>query len=219
MRLLLVEDDAMLGESLWRALGQNGHTVDWLRDGDSAEHALLAERFDLLLLDLGLPKRQGLDVLRRLRERDDATPTIIITARDALSDRVAGLDGGADDYLVKPFALDELEARMRAVARRHAGTHNPLLQCGELSLDPASHEVRYRGQLVTLSAREYQILHALIRRPGAIISRTGFEGRLYGWRDEVDSNAVEVHIHRLRQKLDPRLIRTVRGLGYQLVAE
>ena len=219
MRLLLVEDDAMLGESLWRALAQNGHTVDWLRDGESAERALLAQRFDLLLLDLGLPRRQGLDVLRRLRERDDATPTIVITARDSLAERVAGLDAGADDYLVKPFALDELEARMRAVGRRAAGGHHPLLQCGELSLDPASHEVRYRGQAVALSAREYQVLHALMRRPGAIISRAAFEERLYGWNEEVDSNAVEVHIHRLRHKLDPRLIRTVRGLGYQMVAE
>ena len=205
MRLLLVEDDAMLGESLWRALAQNGHTVDWLRDGESAERALLAQRFDLLLLDLGLPRRQGLDVLRRLRERDDATPTIVITARDSLAERVAG--------------LDELEARMRAVGRRAAGGHHPLLQCGALSLDPASHEVRYRGQAVALSAREYQVLHALMRRPGAIISRAAFEERLYGWNEEVDSNAVEVHIHRLRHKLDPRLIRTVRGLGYQMVAE
>lgn len=219
MRLLLVEDDAMLGDSLWRALAQNGYTVDWLRDGESAERALDTQRFDLLLLDLGLPKRQGLDVLRQLRARGDATPVIVITARDALSERVAGLDGGADDYLVKPFALAELEARIRAVTRRHAGHHNPLLQCGALSLDPASHEVRYRGATVALSAREYQILHALLRRPGAIISRASFEERLYGWGEEVDSNAVEVHIHRLRQKLEPALIRTVRGLGYQLVAE
>ena len=219
MRLLLVEDDSMLGESLRRALTQNGHTVDWLRDGESADGALLAQSFDMLLLDLGLPRRQGLDVLKRLRERNDTTPAIILTARDALADRVAGLDGGADDYLVKPFALDELEARMRAVERRQVGNRAPLLQCGGLSLDPATHEVRHRGQLVSLSAREYQVLHALMRRPGAIISRAAFEERLYGWSEEVDSNAIEVHIHRLRQKLDPALIRTVRGLGYQMVAE
>ena len=219
MRLLLVEDDAMLGESLLRALTQKGHAVDWLRDGESADGALQVQAFDMVLLDLGLPKRQGLDVLQRLRARSNTSPVIILTARDELSDRVAGLDRGADDYLVKPFALDELEARMRAVERRYVGSQGALLRCGGLTLDPASHEVRYQDQVIALSAREYQILHTLLRRPGAIVSRSSLEERIYGWNEEVGSNAVEVHIHRLRQKLNPKLIRTVRGLGYQMVAE
>jgi two-component system response regulator QseB len=219
MRILLVEDDAMVGESLKQALTQSGHAVDWLRDGESANSAVRAQPFDLVLLDLGLPKCSGLNVLKQLRDRGNGVPVIILTAREALSDRVAGLDSGADDYLIKPFALDELEARMRAIERRHIGIRKPLLQCGELTLNPVTHEVRYRDATVALSAREYQILQVLMRRPGAIVSRAGFEEQLYGWDEEIDSNAIEVHIHRLRQKLDPKMIRTVRGLGYQMVAE
>jgi two-component system response regulator QseB len=219
MRILLVEDDIMIGESLEQALAQSGHAVDWLRDGTSADTALRAQAFDMVLLDLGLPGREGLEVLRRLRARGDALPVIILTARESLSDRVSGLDAGADDYLTKPFELKELEARIRALERRHFGFHKPLLQCGELTLDPVAHEVRFHGEVVALSAREYQILHLLVRRPGAIVSRADLEEQLYNWQTEIESNAVEVHIHRLRQKLDSRIIRTVRGLGYQVVAE
>lgn len=219
MRILLVEDDIMIGESLNQALAQNGHAVDWLRDGTSADTALRAQAFDMVLLDLGLPGREGLEVLRQLRVRGDALPVIILTARESLSDRVSGLDAGADDYLTKPFELEELEARIRALERRHFGFHKPLLQCGELTLNPVTHEVRFHGEVVALSAREYQILHLLVRRPGAIVSRADLEEQLYNWQTEIESNAVEVHIHRLRQKLDSRIIRTVRGLGYQVVAE
>jgi two-component system response regulator QseB len=219
MRILLVEDDIMIGESLNQALAQNGHAVDWLRDGASADTALRAQAFDMVLLDLGLPGREGLEVLRQLRARGDALPVIILTARESLSDRVSGLDAGADDYLTKPFELEELEARIRALERRHFGFHKPLLQCGELTLNPVTHEVRFHGEVVALSAREYQILHLLVRRPGAIVSRADLEEQLYNWQTEIESNAVEVHIHRLRQKLDSRIIRTVRGLGYQVVAE
>lgn len=219
MRILLVEDDAMLGEGLQRALTQSSHAVDWLRDGDSADAALRAQAFDMVLLDLGLPKRDGLQLLKQLRQRKNTTPVLILTARENISERVAGLDAGADDYLIKPFALDELEARMRAVERRYARASGPLLACGEVSLDPATREVRYRGAPVTVSAREYQILHALLRRPGAIVSRENFEEQIYSWNEEVESNAIEVHIHRLRQKLSAKLIRTVRGLGYQMVEE
>lgn len=219
MRILLVEDDIMIGESLSRALAQSGHAVDWLRDGDSADNALRAQPFDMMLLDIGLPKRQGLDVLKQLRGRGNSMPVIILTARESLSDRVLGLDAGADDYLTKPFELEELEARIRALERRHIGFHKPLLQCGELSLNPVTHEVRFHGEVVALSAREYQVLHVLIRRPGAIISRADLEEQLYNWHMEIESNAIEVHIHRLRHKISPKMIRTVRGLGYQMVTE
>lgn len=208
----------MLGHTLQRSLGKSGHAIDWLRDGIAAEQALRAQPFDLVLLDLGLPNRDGLTVLQRWRGSGNHTPVIILTARDEISDRVAGLDTGADDYLSKPFALDELEARIRALTRRQHGHRSPLLSCGDLALDPATREVRFRGELVTLSAREYQLLAALIRRPGAILSRAQLEDQLYDWGTEIESNAIEVHIHRLRHKLNPELIRTVRGLGYQLVA-
>jgi len=217
MRILLVEDDVMVGESLCRALTQSGHAVDWLRDGNSADSALHAQSFDMMLLDLGLPKLDGLSVLKQLRDRGGSMPVIILTAREALADRISGLDAGADDYLVKPFALEELEARIRAVQRRHIGQPKPLLQCGDLTLDPSTREVQFRNEPVALSAREYQILHVLMRRPGAIISRPDLEEQLFNWEAEIDSNAIEVYVHRLRQKLTPQMIRTVRGLGYQLV--
>lgn len=218
MRTLLVEDDAMLGNGLSRALQQNGHTVDWLRDGAAADAALRAQGYDMILLDLGLPRRDGMDVLRSLRDRGDATPVLVITARDAVQDRVCGLDRGADDYLIKPFALDELEARIRALSRRHHGQSQPLLRCGPVVLDPASRSVTCRAQPVALSPSEYRILHALMRRPGAVVSRADMEERFYGWNDEIASNTIEVHIHRLRQKLGADIIRTVRGLGYQVIA-
>lgn len=219
MKILLVEDDAMLGESLRRGLASGGHTIDWLRDGALFESALKAQDFDIVLLDLTLPNCDGLSILRQLRAQRHSVPVIILTARNDVSDRVAGLDHGADDYLAKPFALAELEARIRALTRRASGHVDTLLQCGALQLNPATKEVRFRGELVLLASREYQILAALLRRPGAILSKAQLSEQLYDWDTDIDSNVVEVHIHRLRQKLAPQLIRTVRGLGYQLVSE
>jgi DNA-binding response OmpR family regulator len=219
MKILLIEDDSMFGESLRRGLAGGGHVVDWQRDGALAEAALKTQTFDIVLLDLGLPNRDGLTILRQLRAREQMTPVIILTARGDIADRVAGLDLGADDYLAKPFALAELEARVRALTRRVNGRADTVLRCGELQLDPAAKEVRFRETPVTLASREYQILAALIRRPGAILSKAQLAEQIYDWGTEIDSNTVEVHIHRLRQKLSPELIRTVRGLGYRLVNE
>jgi two-component system, OmpR family, response regulator QseB len=216
MRLLLVEDDNMIGEAVRAGLRQEGFTVDWVREAEAGDAALRTEPYALLLLDLGLPRKSGLDWLRELRRRGESTPVLVITARDAVADRIAGLDGGADDYLVKPFDLDELAARVRAVLRRHGGRAEPLLQHGELTLDPATRQATLNGQPVTLSAREYAVLAALLERPGAILSRAQLEQRLYGWGEEVESNAVEVHIHHLRKKLGADAIRNVRGLGYTL---
>jgi len=220
MRLLLVEDDRMIGDSLRAALRQEGHAVDWVYDVRGAQAALAGERFDLVLLDLGLPgpdgPGSGLDVLRALRGRGDATPVIVLTARDALGDRVAGLDAGADDYLVKPFELDELAARIRAVMRRHAGRGAPALEHGGLRLDPATHQVTLHGRPVLLSAREFAVLEALMQRPGAILSRAQIEDRLYGWGEAVESNTVSVYIHQLRRKLGAEAIRNARGVGYFL---
>lgn len=218
MRLLLAEDDAMVGAALQKGLQQEGHSVDWVRDGVAADAALRSGTHELLILDLGLPRRDGLAVLTELRARATPLPVIIITARDRVDDRVRGLDLGADDYLVKPFDLDELAARIRAVARRSAGLARPLLSHGELSLDPASHEVRLGGTPIALSGREFALLQALLERPSAVLSRSQLEERLYGWGEEVASNAVEVHIHHLRRKLGENFIRTVRGLGYTLEA-
>jgi two-component system, OmpR family, response regulator len=219
MKILLIEDDSMLGESLRRGLADGGHVVDWLRDGALADAALKSQPFDIVLLDLGLPNRDGLTILRQLRARRQMIPVIILTARGDIADRVAGLDLGADDYLAKPFALAELEARVRALTRRVDGRADTVLRCGELQLDPAAKEVRFRDQVVALASREYQILAALIRRPGAILSKAQLAEQIYDWGTEIDSNTVEVHVHRLRQKLSPELIRTVRGLGYRLVNE
>jgi DNA-binding response OmpR family regulator len=216
MRLLLVEDDNMIGEAVRAGLRQEGFTVDWVREAEQGDVALRTEPYALLLLDLGLPRKSGLAWLRELRRRGEATPVLVITARDAVADRIAGLDGGADDYLVKPFDLDELAARVRAVLRRHGGRAAPLLQHGELTLDPATRRATWKGQPVALSAREYALLAALLERPGAILSRAQLEQRLYGWGEEVESNAVEVHIHHLRRKLGADTIRNVRGLGYTL---
>jgi len=216
MRLLLVEDDRMIGESLRAALKLEGHAVDWVTDAQLASGTLATERFDLALLDLGLPKGNGVDVLRELRARGDATPVIVLTARDALGDRVAGLDAGADDYLTKPFELDELLARMRAVLRRHTGRASTRLSHEDLTFDPSTREVTLRGEPVALSAREMAVLEALMQRPGAILSRAQLEDRLYGWGEEVESNAVSVYVHQLRRKLGADLIRTMRGVGYYL---
>ena len=214
MRLLLVEDDPMIGASIERSLRSTGHAVDWARDGVAAGEALRGEPYDVVVLDLGLPGRAGLDVLRDLRRRGDRTPVLVATARDAVADRVAGLDAGADDYLVKPFDLEELAARIRAVQRRSGGRASPRLEHAGLVLDPAAHEVSVDGEPVSLSAREFEILHALLEHPGRPLSRTRLEERLYGWGDEVESNAVEVHVHALRRKLGPRWIKTLRGVGY-----
>jgi len=222
MRLLLVEDDRMIGESLQRALRLEGYAVDWVRDATAAEATMSSERFDLVLLDLGLPRGgsggagpgDGLDVLRSARSRRDATPVIVLTARDARGDRVAGLDAGADDYLVKPFELDELNARIRAVLRRHAGRAEPILSAAGVTLDPATRQVTCAGAPVVLSAREFAVLEALLARPGAVLSRSQLEDRLYGWGEEIESNAVSVYIHQLRKKLGADFIRNVRGVGY-----
>ena len=204
----------MIGESLREALRRQGMACDWVRDGSSAEVSLAAQRFDAVLLDLGLPRRGGLEVLRALRDRGDGTPVIVLTARDALADKVAGLDAGADDYLVKPFELDELLARLRAVQRRQAGRSRPVLQVADLRLDPATREVTRGGRPVLLSAREFAVLEALMERPGAILSRAQLEDRLYGWGEELGSNAISVYVHQLRRKLGDDLLHTVRGLGY-----
>jgi two-component system response regulator QseB len=219
MRLLLVEDDAMIGAAAQEGLRGEGHAVDWVRDGAQASAALANGVYDAMLLDLGLPRRDGLAVLREARAKGNDVPVIVITARDAVADRVAGLDAGADDYLVKPFDLDELAARLRAVARRRAGRAAALLQVGDLELDTAARRAKWKGREVPLSAREFTLVEALAERPGAYFTRAQLEERLYGWGEEVGSNAVEVHIHALRRKLDPSAIRTVRGLGYCLDAE
>ena len=216
MRLLLVEDDPMIGDSVRQGLSQDGFVVDWVRDGRAAELAILNEVYDLMLLDLGLPKKEGLDVLRALRSKGNAVPVMILTARDAVADRVKGLDAGADDYLVKPFDLDELSARIRALLRRRSGRVEPLIQVGALSMNPATHEVSLKGQPVTLSAREFALLAALLDRPGAVLSREQLEEKMYGWDREVGSNTVEVHIHSLRRKLGPDFIKNVRGVGYMV---
>ncbi len=214
MRVLLIEDDEMVGDSLRAALRGQGFAVDWVRDGRAADAVLSSERFDVVLLDLGLPQRSGTEVLRALRSRADATPVIVVTARDALSDKVAALDLGADDYLVKPFELDELLARLRAVQRRSAGRATPVLQVADLTLDPATRQVTRAGRVVLLSAREWAVLQALMERPGAILSRSQLEDRLYGWGEELESNAISVYVHQLRKKLGEDLIHTVRGVGY-----
>jgi len=216
MRLLLAEDDRMIGESVQRGLKQDGFAVDWVSDGRAAELALAERVHDLLVLDLGLPRKTGLDVLRSMRQRGDSRPVLIVTARDAVTDRVAGLDAGADDYVVKPFELTELAARIRALLRRSAGRAEPLVAYGDIELLPDTREVRLRGEPVGLSPREFAVLEALLARPGAILSRAQLEEKLYGWNEEVESNAVEVHIHHLRKKLGTDFIRNVRGLGYTL---
>lgn len=218
MRVLLVEDDGMIGESVRTALRQSGFAVDWVRDGEAADATLASERFDVVLLDLGLPRRDGIDLLKTLRGRGDRTPVIVLSARDALASRVGGLDAGADDYLLKPFELDELLARMRAVMRRHDGRAASAVQVDDVVLDAATKQVSCAGVPVPLSAREFALLEALMARPGAILSRAQLEDRLYGWGDQIDSNAISVFIHQLRRKLGEDFIQTVRGVGYYVGA-
>ncbi len=216
MRLLLAEDDAMIGEAVRTGLKRHGFVVDWVKDGVAAEQALAAETYDACLLDLGLPRKEGLGVLRGLRARGAALPVLVLTARDAITDRVEGLDAGADDYLVKPFDLEELAARIRAVTRRKAGRAASVIEYEGITLDPATREVRRGGELVALSPREFTLLHALLEYPGRILSRAQLEERLYGWGEEVESNVVEVHVHTLRRKLGADYIRNVRGVGYRV---
>jgi two-component system, OmpR family, response regulator QseB len=214
MRVLLIEDDAMIGASVQKGLRQDGFSVDWVTDAPAGETALATHEYDAVLLDLGLPGRDGAEVLKSLRRAGSDIPVLIITARDAVGDRVAGLDSGADDYIVKPFDLNELAARIRAVVRRRSGRADPVVKVGEVTFDPGSHRVTVRENEVTLSARELAVLEALLARPGAILSRAQLEERLYGWGEEVGSNTVEVFIHALRRKLGADFIRTVRGVGY-----
>ncbi|MBA2961968.1 MULTISPECIES: response regulator transcription factor [Ramlibacter] len=214
MRLLLVEDDTMIGEAVLDALRAEHYAVDWVRDGAMAETALATASYDLVLLDLGLPRRDGLEVLRGLRARRLTTPVLVATARDAVGDRIAGLDAGADDYVVKPYDTDELLARIRALIRRSAGRGEPVYSHKGVTLDPATREATVHGEPVKLSAREWAVLEPMLARPGAVFSRAQLEEKLYGWKDDVSSNAVEVYVHGLRKKLGADLIETVRGLGY-----
>jgi two-component system, OmpR family, response regulator QseB len=214
--VLVVEDDGPIRRMLERTLVAEGYGVSSVGDGGAALAAIEQSVPDLLVLDIGLPGLDGLAVCRRLRDKGLALPILLLTARDAVADRVAGLDAGADDYVVKPFELTELAARIRALLRRRAGRAAPLLVCGAIELDPAAHEVRVRGEPVALSAREFALLEALLGRPGAILSRTQLEEKLYGWNEEVGSNAVEVHLHALRRKLPADTIRNVRGVGWTI---
>ena len=219
MRLLLVEDDAMIGEAVLQVLRAEHYAVDWVRDGAMADAALKSEHYDLVLLDLGLPQRDGLDVLRALRQRRATVPVLVATARDGVADRIAGLDAGADDYVLKPYDIDELLARIRALLRRSAGRGEPVFEHKGVSLNPATREATLDSQPVSLSAREWAVLEALIARPGALLSRAQLEEKLFSWKDDISSNAVEVYIHGVRKKLGNDFIQTVRGLGYVVPKE
>jgi len=216
MRILLVEDDPMIGEAVAVALKDAAYAVDWVRDGDTAGTVLEHSEHQAVLLDLGLPKRDGLEVLRRLRQAGNAVPVIVITARDGVDDRIKGLDFGADDYLVKPFDVNELLARLRAIIRRKGGQAAPVLTNGRVSLDPATREARCGDATELLSAREFALLHALLLRPGSILTRAELEERIYGWNEEVESNAVDFLIHGVRRKLGADVIKNVRGAGWMV---
>lgn len=218
MRLLLVEDDPMIGESLEESLRLENYAVDWVRDGRNAELALQHDLYDLILLDLSLPHKPGLEILTDYRKRKGSAAVLILTARDAPSDRVKGLDSGADDYLIKPFDLDELLARIRALLRRKSGRGQTELSSAGLVLNPATHEAFMHGQPLHLSAREFSLLQILLETPGEVVSRTRLEEKLYGWNEEIESNTVEVYIHMLRKKLGTDFIRNVRGVGYKVAA-
>ena len=219
MRLLLVEDDTMIGESVLDLLRAEHYAVDWVRDGEMAETALRTQTYDLVLLDLGLPRRDGLSVLRSLRSRQERIPVLIATARDSVQQRVEGLDAGADDYVVKPYDLDELLARIRALMRRAAGRAEPVFEHMGVRINSVTREVTVGGEAVVLSAREWAVLEPLIARPGMVLSRAQLEEKLYSWKDEISSNAVEVYVHGLRKKLGADLIRNVRGVGYMVPKE
>lgn len=214
MRILVVEDDPLLGDGIQAGLAQAGFSVDWVKDGVAGDVAVKTASYAAVVLDLGLPRLAGLDLLQRMRAGGNRTPVLILTARDSVEDRIKGLDGGADDYVLKPFDLHELAARLRALIRRSAGEAAPLLRVGEIELDPAARRVRFQGRPIELPAREYSLLHALMLGAGRVLTREQLAERLYAWGEEVESNAVDVHIHHLRRKLAPGLIRTVRGVGY-----
>lgn len=219
MRILLIEDDPMIGKAVRQGLVQAGFAVDWATDGRAAELSLGNDVYDLAILDLGLPKKDGMELLSSLRASGNTLPVLIATARDTVADRIAGLEAGADDYVLKPFDLDELVARVRAVLRRHAGSGSPLLVCGTLVLDPARKTVTRNGMPVELSARELAVLEALMRRPGTVLSREQLEESVYGWGEEVGSNAIEVHLHHLRRKLGSGCIQNIRGVGYRMAED
>jgi len=220
MRVLLIEDDQMIGESVAESLKDSGYAVDWVKDGDSGLTAIACQHYDLLLLDLGLPRKDGIEVLKTVRHQKNSLPVIILTARDAIEDRIGGLDAGADDYLVKPFALGELNARIRAILRRQSSTSGPHLTNGVISLDPVTREACLAGAVpIRLSAREFALLQALLVRPGAILSRGELEEKIYAWGDEVESNAIEFFIHSLRKKFGSNIIKNVRGLGWMVAKE
>jgi two-component system OmpR family response regulator/two-component system response regulator QseB len=217
MRILLAEDDAMLGDGLRAGLRQLGFQVDWVRDGLAAERELASEVYAAGVLDLGLPMKDGLDVLKALRTRNVSTPVLVLTARDAIPDKVRGLDLGADDYVIKPVDLHELAARLRSLIRRSHGQAHEVLTSDKVQLDPAARQARYEGQAVTLSTREFDLLHALMRNAGRVLSREQLEQQMYSWGHEVESNTIEVHIHHLRRKLSTDAIQTVRGVGYTML--
>jgi two-component system response regulator QseB len=214
MRLLLIEDDPLLGDGLQAGLRQCGYTVDWLQNAAAAEAALISEHYEVMVLDLGLPDRSGLTVLKSLRQRGDELPVLILTARDSVEDRILGLDSGADDYMLKPFDLDELAARLRAMQRRHSGRADNTIHHGNISLNPAGHAVSIAGKPIDLPPREYAVLQLLLENTGRVLSRRRLEESLYSWDGEVESNAIEVYIHHLRKKFGSELIRTIRGVGY-----
>lgn len=214
MRILLVEDDKALGEGIRTALKPEGYTVDWVQDGCSALHALSHESFELAVLDLGLPRMDGLQVLKRLRAAANPVPVLVLTARDSTTDRIAGLDAGADDYLIKPFDVAELKARLRALLRRSFNRPQPVLEYRGISLDLVGQAVSFQGQIVNLQRKEFLLLHELLAQPGRVMTRDKLQQALYGWDEDVESNALEVHVHHLRKKFFPELIRTVRGVGY-----
>ncbi|MDH5545750.1 MAG: response regulator [Gammaproteobacteria bacterium] len=214
MRILIVEDDTLLGDGIRTGLAQHGYAVDWVEDGQAAETALMTNEYELMVLDLGLPKKSGLEVLKHVRGGGNDLPVIILTAQDTIDDRIKGLDTGADDYLTKPFDLDELSARIRALLRRRGGRTSPVIEHYDLIVDPASHTVTKDDRGVDISPREFTILTLLLDNRGKVMSRSRLEEGLYAWNDEVESNTVEVHIHHLRKKLGAELIRTIRGVGY-----
>ncbi len=214
MRLLLVEDDPLIGDGIRAGLRQEDYSVDWFTEARTAEMALQSEQYDLMILDLGLPDKSGLEILKRLRSQGSSLPVLILTARDAVSDRVAGLDTGADDYMLKPFDLDELSARLRALLRRSSGRASSEIVHGDIVLDPAAHSVTKGGDKIDISPREYAVLHLLLSSTGKVMSRSRLEEGLYSWDGEVESNAIEVYVHHLRKKLGADLIRTIRGVGY-----
>jgi len=216
MRILLVEDDQKIGAAILAALGDANLACDWVTDGSAALASIEAGAFELVLLDLGLPKKDGFQVIKQVRANRNSIPIIVITARDAVEDRIQGLDSGADDYVVKPFKIGELMARIRAVARRHAGSGQPMLANAEFSVDPAAKQVHYQNQLLNLTGKEYRLLHALMSSPGRIYSREELEEKVYGWDEEVNSNAIEFLIHSLRKKSGKAAIKNVRGLGWMV---